>query len=174
MLARLFKKRVREVDITFCGLASVGKTTIVKYLETGEFVETQPTMGVNRGETIRLDKLQINLYDLGGQEDFRQLWAEINEKSNGVVFVVDKTDMMNFEESKRVFHNIIETQIHQDIVILVLLHKSDLPGGMSRAQFIQDFGLLNLTYKWACYETSAKTGENLFESFVWFFESLKE
>jgi len=38
----------------------------------------------------------------------------------------------------------------------------------------KEFGLLELSYKWACYETSAKTGENIFESFRWFFEQLKD
>ena len=171
-LSRLFRRQIREVDITFCGLASAGKTTIVKYLETGEFVETQPTMGINRGETIRVEKLQINVFDLGGQEDFRQLWPEVNERSDGIVFVVDRSDRMNFENAKNVFKNIIETQIEKDITILILLHKCDLDG-IDKNILIQEFGLLNLPYNWACYETSAKTGQNIFESFVWFFDSLK-
>ncbi|MHA1187761.1 MAG: ADP-ribosylation factor-like protein, partial [Candidatus Heimdallarchaeota archaeon] len=46
-LRNLFRRRTKEVDISICGLANAGKTTIVKYLETGRFVETQPTMGIN-------------------------------------------------------------------------------------------------------------------------------
>ncbi len=165
---------MKEVDITICGLANAGKTTIVKYLETGRFVPTQPTMGINRAETIQIEKLEFNIYDLGGQEDFRALWPEVNEKSDGVVFVVDKTDLMNFELARETFYNIINAQIHKDVIVLVLLHKSDEPEGMDRNQFIKDFGLLDLPYKWACYETSAKTGENIFESFRWFFDQLKD
>ncbi|MHA1244850.1 MAG: ADP-ribosylation factor-like protein [Candidatus Heimdallarchaeota archaeon] len=173
-LRNLFRRRTKEVDISICGLANAGKTTIVKYLETGRFVETQPTMGINRGETINVEKLEINIFDLGGQEDFRVLWPEVNEKSDGVVFVVDRHDMMNFEVARDTFRNIVDSQIEKDVVVLILLHKSDLPGGIPRSQFIQEFGLGNLAYKWAVYETSAKTGENVFESFRWFFESLKE
>ena len=165
---------MREIDITICGLASAGKTTIVKYLETGRFVETQPTMGINRGETIQFEKLEINIFDLGGQEDFQILWPEVNEKSDGVVFVVDKNDHMNFDLARETFHNIIDTQINKDVIVLLLLHKSDVPDVMERNRFIKEFGLLELSYKWACYETSAKTGENIFESFRWFFEQLKE
>jgi len=89
------------------------------------------------------------------------------------VFVVDRTDYMNFDEAKKTFHDVINSQIHKDIVVLILLHKSDLPNGMERTEFIKDFDLLNIPHKWACYETSAKTGENVFESFQWFFEQLK-
>ncbi|MHA1629978.1 MAG: ADP-ribosylation factor family protein [Candidatus Heimdallarchaeota archaeon] len=167
-------KRKKEVNITLCGLANAGKTTIVKYLETGEFVKTQPTMGINRGETIRIEKLEINIWDMGGQDDFRVLWPEVNEKSDGVVFVVDKNDVMKFEEAYKAFQEIVEHQIHDDVIVLVLLHKADLPEGMDRSRFIQEFGLVDLPFKWACYETSAKTGQNIFESFKWFFEQLKE
>ncbi len=146
----------------------------MKYLETGEFVKTQPTMGINRGETIRIEKLEINIWDMGGQDDFRVLWPEVNEKSDGVVFVVDKNDVMKFEEAYKAFQEIVEHQIHDDVIVLVLLHKADLPGGMDRSRFIQEFGLVDLPFKWACYETSAKTGQNIFESFKWFFEQLKE
>lgn len=173
-LLKLFKRKLKEVDITICGLANAGKTTIIKYLETGRFVDTQPTMGINRGETIQVDKLEINIFDLGGQDDFQVLWPEVNEKSDGVVFVVDKSDVMNFGNAKEAFHNIIESQIHKDVTVLVLLHKADLPDGMERNQFIKEFDLLDIPYKWACYETSAKTGSNIFDSFRWFFEQLKE
>jgi len=131
-------------------------------------------MGINRGETIRIEKLEINIWDMGGQDDFRVLWPEVNEKSDGVVFVVDKSDVMKFDEAHKAFQEIVERQIHDDVIVLVLLHKADLPDGMERSRFIQEFGLVNLTFKWACYETSAKTGENIFESFKWFFEQLKE
>ncbi len=173
-LRNLFKRRTKEVDITICGLASAGKTTIVRYLETGQFVETQPTMGINRGETIKVEKLEINIFDLGGQDDFRVLWPEVNENSNGVVFVVDKHDAMKFEEARLAFQEIVKSQIHEDVIVLILLHKNDIPGGMARSTFIQDFDLIDLSFKWACYETSAKTGENIFEAFRWFFDQLME
>jgi len=173
-LRNLFRRRTKEVDITICGLASAGKTTIVKYLETGQFVETQPTMGINRGETIKVEKLEINIFDLGGQDDFRVLWPEVNENSDGIVFVVDKHNAMNFEEARLTFQEIVKSQIHEDVIVLILLHKNDLPGGMSRSSFIQEFDLIDLSYKWACYETSAKTGENIFEAFRWFFDQLME
>ena len=173
-LRNLFRRRMKEVNVTLCGLANAGKSTIVKYIETGQFIETQPTMGINRGETIHFEKLEINIFDLGGQDDFQVLWPEVNEKSDGVVFVVDKHDYMSFGKAKEAFKEIIEHQIHEDVTVLVLLHKSDIDGGMERSQFIQDFDLVNLEYKWACYETSAKTGDNIFDSFKWFFENLKE
>lgn len=113
-------------------------------------------MGINRAETISIDELEFNIFDLGEQDDFQVLWPEINEKSDGVVFVVDKSDLMNFEKIRQTFENIIEAQIQKDVIVLVLLNKSDIPDGMDRSQFIKEFDLLNLPYKWACYEISPK------------------
>ncbi|MBD3191821.1 MAG: GTP-binding protein [Candidatus Heimdallarchaeota archaeon] len=172
-LMRLFRNKTQQTNITVCGLDAAGKTTIMKYLETGEFVDTSPTMGINH-EKIVLPKLQVNVFDLGGQEDFRPMWHEVNEKSDGIVFVVDKTDVLRFEEAKQAFDNIISTQVQNDVTVLVLLHKNDLPNGMERSKFIDEFGLSTLDYDWACYSTSAKTGENIFESFKWFVNELKE
>ena len=104
-LQRLFRSRTKHADITICGLDDAGKTTILKFLETGEFVETTPTMGVNR-ETLHLPNLQINVFDLAGQEDFRNMWHNINEKSNGIVFVVDRANVMRFSEAKEVFEQL--------------------------------------------------------------------
>ncbi|NHJ49347.1 MAG: GTP-binding protein [Asgard group archaeon] len=172
-LLKLFRNRTRQMNITICGLDGAGKTTIVKYLDSGRFVDTSPTLGINH-ETLQLPKLQLNIFDLGGQTDFRGMWHEVNEKSDGVVFVVDRSNLMRLEEAKGVFKNIVETQVHEDVTILILLHKSDLEEGITRADFIHEFELTTLGYNWACFETSAINGANIYDSFKWFIDQLKE
>ena len=168
-LRNLFKSRSKHADITICGLDDAGKTTILKFLETGEFVETTPTMGVNR-ETLHLPNLQINVFDLAGQEDFRNMWHNINEKSDGIVFVVDRSNAMRFEEAKNVFQQTVSAQLGNELNILVLLNKSDVADVIQKSQFIEEFNLLDLPFKWAVFETSAKSGEGIFDAFKWFVE----
>ncbi|NHJ84503.1 MAG: GTP-binding protein [Asgard group archaeon] len=174
-LKTLFKSRTKHVNMTICGLDKAGKTTILNYLVKGEYYETLPTMGVNR-DTIDFPKLRINVFDLGGQEDFRGLWNQINEKSDSLVFVVDSTDSFRLHESKEIFYNIINTQINEGIPVLILLNKVDLENRISRSDFLNEFELLQneLPFSWACYETSAKTGLGIFDSFSWFIQTLKE
>lgn len=166
-LRKLFRSKSKKADITICGLDDAGKTTILKFLETGEFVETTPTMGVNR-ETLHLPNLQINVFDLAGQEDFRNMWHNINEKSDGIIFVVDRSNVMRFEEAKNVFFQTVNAQIEQEVIILIMLNKSDAEDVIEKSQFITDFSLPQLQYKWGIFETSAKTGEGIFEAFKWF------
>ncbi|MFW9923330.1 MAG: ADP-ribosylation factor family protein [Candidatus Thorarchaeota archaeon] len=173
-LLKLFKPRTKQVIITICGLDKAGKTTIVKYLVAGEYKGTIPTLGVNR-EVIDLPKLQMDIFDLGGQEDFRGLWADINEKSDGLIYVVDSSDFVRLEETKQIFHNIIRTQISTIIPVMILLNKSDIVNRISRPDFMKQFGLFELmNIKWSCFETSALTGEGLYEAFKWFIDCFQE
>lgn len=173
-IRNLFKKRTKRVTITICGLDKAGKTTIVRYLVAGEYKSTVPTMGVNR-EVIDLPRLQMDIFDLGGQEDFRGLWPEINEKSDGLVYVVDSTDHLRLEESKEIFHNIVKTQINKFIPVMILLNKCDLEDRISRPIFINRFELLELeNLTWGCFVTSAITGEGVFDAFKWFIDSFQE
>ena len=173
-LLKLFKSKTKQVVITICGLDKAGKTSIVKYIIAGENKTTIPTLGVNR-EVIDLPKLQMDIYDLGGQADFRAMWADINEKSDGLIFVVDSSDLFRLEEAKDIFHSIIKTQIDPLIPVMILLNKSDLSNRISRPEFMRQFGLFELTSnRWACYEISALTGEGLYEAFKWFIDCFQE
>ncbi len=161
--------------MTICGLDGAGKTSIINYLMYGEFKDTIPTLGMNVN-TIKLPQIHLNIFDLGGQETFRSLWSRINEKSHALVYIVDSTDFQRFNLTKNIFHQILQTQIEDNIPVLILLNKTDLPEGMSRFDFIQDFGLVNLASKiqWSCYETSAKTGVGLLEAFSTFIDMLED
>ena len=173
LIQKLFN-RTKRVNITICGLDQAGKTTIVNYLIKGEYTSTIPTMGINR-ETIDLPKLRMNVFDLGGQADFRGMWASINEKSDALIYVIDSSDHFRLEETREIFYSIINTQIEPDIPVLILLNKIDLADRISRADFIKQFNLDDIhQMKWACYETSAKNGIGIYEAFHWFITQLQE
>ncbi|NHJ47088.1 MAG: GTP-binding protein [Asgard group archaeon] len=174
LLQRLFKKK-KQANITICGLDKAGKTSVINYLMYGEPRSTIPTMGINLN-TIKLPKLDILIHDLGGQENFRSLWANINERSDALIYIVDSTDYERFVETREIFHKIIETQIVDSIPVLVLLNKVDLPNRMSRTDFITHFGLTSIQaqIRWTCFETSAMTGFGLVEAFTYFIHQLED
>ena len=173
-LEKLLGKK-KQAMITICGLDNTGKTSTIDYLIHGEHRQTIPTMGVNVN-TISLPKLNLSIYDLGGQKNFRVLWPEINKRSNAIIYIIDSTDYKRFDESKDIFHQIVNSQIEGDIPVTVLLNKCDLPNRISRADFIYHFGLLELPedVSWFCYETSAITGEGLVEAFTQFIHQLED
>ena len=174
LIQKLFKRK-KQANITICGLDKAGKTSVLNYLIYGEPRTTIPTMGMNLN-TINLPKLDLVIHDLGGQEAFRQLWPNINERSDALVYIVDSTDFERFDITKNIFHEIINTQIDDEIPVLVLLNKIDIPERMARAEFMYKFGLLDIQAKirWSCYETSAKTGHGLVEAFTSFLHHLED
>ncbi|NHJ05982.1 MAG: GTP-binding protein [Candidatus Heimdallarchaeota archaeon] len=174
-LINLFKSRTKRVNLSICGLDNAGKTAITNYLIHGEFRQTIPTMGVNR-EVIDFPKLKLDIFDLGGQIDLRSMWESINERSDALIFIVDSTDHMRMEEAKEVFYNILETQVSENIPVMLLLNKVDLENRITREEFISLFDLADLQFAstWACFETSAKTGIGIFDAFQWFVNVLRE
>ncbi len=174
-LLNLFKKKAKPVTVTICGLDKAGKTAIINYLIHGEFKETTPTMGVNR-EVINFPKLQINIFDMGGQADFRPIWQEINEKTDALIYVIDSVDHMRFDETKAIFNDILDNQIGGKIPVLILLNKKDLPDRITQVDLVKNFGLIETEYEieWAVFETSAKTGAGIIEAFSWFKEKMEE
>jgi small GTP-binding protein len=172
-LWKLFASKPKHVNITFCGLDRAGKTAITQYLIKGKPVQTLPTMGINR-EFIEFPKLHLDIYDLGGQRDFQMIWPSINERSHGLVYVVDSTDKERLAQSKEVFWKIVNNQLNDYLPIVVLLNKMDLEDRIERTQFILFFDLCSLEkHPWACYETSVVSGHGLYDAFKWFTEKLK-
>ncbi|MHA1557330.1 MAG: ADP-ribosylation factor family protein [Candidatus Heimdallarchaeota archaeon] len=172
---KLFGRKTKEANMTVCGLANAGKTSVINYLMYGHSKSTIPTMGVNINN-IEFPNLQLNIFDLGGQTGFRNFWAQINEKSDAVVYIVDGSDERNLDESREVFHKVVETQINEGIPVLVLLNKADLSECIPRAEFIQRFGLINLSsnVNWTVYKTSAMSGKGLVEAFTYLVHLLEK
>lgn len=169
-IMKLFKK-TKSSNITIAGLDNAGKTAFVNYLLTGTFERTAPTAGVNR-EVINLPKLQLNVYDLGGQEKFRAMWPQVNEKSNGLIYVIDSTDHERFEETMEILYEILKIQINDLVPVLVLLHKYDLPNRIELNEFLARTNLSQHNIKWSCFETSAKTGEGIISAMSWFISEI--
>ncbi|MBN1328177.1 MAG: GTP-binding protein [Candidatus Heimdallarchaeota archaeon] len=171
-ILRLFKK-VRKATITIAGLDNAGKTAFINYLITGAFQQTTPTTGVNR-EVINIPQLQINVCDLGGQEKFRVMWPQMNEMSDGLIYVFDSSDYERFDLSLGLFYEILQGQVHEYIPVLILLHKSDLNERMVLTEFLQKIDMSKYNVQWACFETSAVTGQGIFNAMTWFIKELEE
>lgn len=61
-------------DSRASGLDAAGKTTALYKLKLGELVTTVPTIGFNV-EQVNYKKLQMTIWDVGGQDKIRPLFA---------------------------------------------------------------------------------------------------
>jgi small GTP-binding protein len=166
-LAKLFGKFDKKVNIAMCGLDNAGKTSILGFLKKGEFTDTIATMGVNY-ENLKLGKLNMSVMDLGGQAVFRTFWPTYIERADIMIFVVDSSDIERLPLAKQVFLNAIYNFTNQNIPILILATKQDLPSVCSLAYIIHLFQLTSMYDRTIhVQKTSAKTGMGIYEAFQW-------
>ena len=66
-------KGKKEISVILIGLDLAGKTTILNQLRYKESGPTNPTVGFNF-ETLNYKKLNLSVWDTGGQNKIRDLW----------------------------------------------------------------------------------------------------
>jgi GTPase SAR1 family protein len=73
------------------GLDAAGKTTLLYKLQLGDAITTVPTIGFNV-EKVIYKKLDMTIWDVGGQDKIRRLWKHYYDKNDAIIFVVDSSD----------------------------------------------------------------------------------
>jgi len=158
-------------DFTFkllmLGDASVGKTSLTHRYITGVFVDSpRLTIGVDFfSKKIRLENnksVKIQIWDFGGEERFRFLLPTYSKGSNAAFFLYDITSRKTLE-SLSVWIQIIRKNAG-NIPIFLIGSKKDLVD--HRQVSFEDASQKGKEFLLTHHiELSAKTGENVEESF---------
>ncbi|XP_034046679.1 ADP-ribosylation factor-like protein 4D [Thalassophryne amazonica] len=135
-----FLHNLQSLHIVVVGLDMAGKTSLLYQLKLKEFVDTIPTKGFNM-ERIKVstgnskaNNTTFQVWDVGGQEKLRPLWRSYTRRTDGLVFVVDASEMERLEEAKVELHRITRSAENQGVPVLVLANKQDLAGAMSPSE----------------------------------------
>ena len=86
--SRFYKKKC---SICLVGLENSGKTTLLSVLVNGSPAATVPTIGLNV-RVVSKDRIDLKVWDIGGQREYRSEWARYAEGSDVIIFVVDAAD----------------------------------------------------------------------------------
>jgi small GTP-binding protein len=155
----------KDANIVLIGLDGAGKTTILYKLKIKEVVTTIPTLG-NNVETIRHNRINFTVWDLGGQLLARPQWLQYHKGSDAVIFVVDSDNVSRIDEARAELHKVMAGR--PEAKLLILANKQDVSGAMNAGQveeLIQP-QLLKCN-KWKLQPCSAYTGEGLMEGLNW-------
>lgn len=165
----------KRIPIAIVGLENAGKTTLVKRIQTGKFVKTiTPTHGLDI-ETIEIKENLFQLFDLGGQIAFRELfWQTYVKLSHGIIFVIDSSDNTRLDQVIEWFWKCLEW--NPTAPLLILANKSDL-AHTELDKLIMKIKLDQLPKQssqrsFRIFEVSTKTGANIDEAMAWFSEKL--
>ena len=131
-------------------------------MATGQFDEdTIPTIGFNY-RRVKKGKVSINVWDLGGQERFRESWEKYCRQSDVIVFVVDSVDLSVMEEARENLHQLLDWPSLEGIPLLILGNKNDVEGALTEEELIEELNLRRVQNRQvACFSISAKDQTNL-------------
>ncbi|EZG70494.1 ADP-ribosylation factor-like protein 2 [Gregarina niphandrodes] len=116
------------------GLDNGGKSTFVTRLFGEDIEKTRPTVGlVIRTKTHIVDDviIDVDYWDVGGQESLRRHWHNIYHKGDAVVWVIDSSDVERMETCFDQLKLTAAAIRSKSLGFLVVCNKQDLPTALS-------------------------------------------
>ncbi len=150
------------------GNGAVGKTTFIHRYLTGQFIEgTSLTIGVEFHNHIiehEGKKIDLIIWDLGGQERFRPLQAKFVEGARGALILFDMSRIKTLHETID-WIDLFRKNNDPAIPILLIGAKADLVEGDFQ-KFIaeESYNIVKEKKLMGYIATSSKLGQNVEES----------
>lgn len=157
----------KQARILLLGLDAAGKSTVLYKFKFKEPFSTIPTVGFNV-EMIQTEKrLQLTIWDVGGQEKLRSLWCYYFENTDGLVYVVDSTNKATLDESKKEFQRILQNELIKNVPVVLLANKQDIPGALDAEEITRKFNMKRYCSDrdWYVQPCCAISGQGLAEAF---------
>jgi len=164
----------KESRILLIGLDNAGKTTILYRLNLNETIVTMPTVGFNV-ERVKYKNIEFTLWDIGGQDKIRCLWQHYYTGTEGIIFVVDASDIERMEEAKQEIQHLFRQEELSHIPMLVFANKQDLPNALSAEELATRLGLTSKRTQdlWHVQSCCAKIGDGLYGGLDWLSSQLE-
>ena len=111
--------------VTFLGLTSVGKTSIIEYL-TGNYDPNDPPIHTNGIviNDVNVKQIRYRLYDVSGYQSHTGDWNQCIDQSNCVVYVVDPTGIdAGFAFTKDVIERTSARIVDKKIPVYIMFNK---------------------------------------------------
>jgi len=166
-------KGSKKVRLVLLGLDAAGKTTILYMLKFGELVTTIPTIGFNM-ESIEYKNVRLDCWDAGGQEAYRSFWRHYCQECQGVLYVVDSSDVERLEEARDELHRIIRETSLQKAAILVIANKQDMKDAVPVDIISKQLALDRIQQPHRIQPTVATSGDGLVEGLDWLIDQIKQ
>eukprot|EP01018_Ginkgo_biloba_P010583 Gb_16514 [translate_table: standard] len=172
-IIRKVKKKEKEMRILMVGLDNAGKTTIVMRINGEDTSNISPTLGFNI-KTIEYKSYRLNIWDVGGQKTIRSYWRNYYEQTEGLVWVVDSSDLRRLDDCKDELHNLLKEERLSGSSLLILANKQDIQGALRPAEIAKILNLeaMDNSRHWQIVGCSAYTGEGLLTGFDWLVEDI--
>lgn len=159
-----------SIQVVMVGLEKTGKTTLLYHLKFGQYTNTVPTIGFNCEKVaVREGKAKgvtFTFWDVGGKDNMRPLWKSYIRSADGILFVVDSSDIDGMEEARIELFRLVKNHNPAGLPVLVMANKQDLPSALSTENVARQVGVNELSSSYPCsiLPSCAVTGEGLLEA----------
>ncbi|KAA3675238.1 ADP-ribosylation factor-like protein 13B [Paragonimus westermani] len=157
------QKNNKEIYLIILGLDNAGKTTATRSIKGRKllFLINQqrytpvssdlvaPTIGFDRIE-FSIDKYNVNLYDLGGGRNIRDIWQTYFAEVHGVIFVVDSVASERLKECRMVLAKLLAHPSISGKPVLLLANKRDSADALDESELIDTLQLDDLVNQHRC------------------------
>ena len=150
------------------GDSGVGKSCLMHRVTTNEFMEDhEVTVGVEFGTLlmkIEDTNIKLQIWDTAGQENFQSITKIFYRGAHAVFLTYNITSLESFQNTDNWFSE-VKAQSEPDATVFLIGNKKDCENerevGLDKAEKFKQ--IKNLDH---FSETSAKTGENVKETFI--------
>uniref|UniRef100_A0A7S4ISA4 Uncharacterized protein n=1 Tax=Vannella robusta TaxID=1487602 RepID=A0A7S4ISA4_9EUKA len=154
-----------SLKIVLTGDLATGKTSLIKRFVEGSFDDAVlPSIcdSLSKTLTVNGNQVEVELWDTAGQERFRTVTSSFYKGAKIVAFVYDMTKKETFDNLQHWLTEVDRCAAETAEKILIA-NKSDLAGQRTVStedgkEFADEIGI-------PYFETSAKTGDNVNETF---------
>lgn len=126
----------KNMELVVIGLENSGKSTMVSQLCNGEAQQVGPTIGVDV-KNVKKGGLNMKVWDLGGQAQYRQEWGKFLRGADAIIFVMDAANRDSIGVAKRELHSTLDDPSVAGIPLLIVGNKTDIKGHMTEKEIIE-------------------------------------
>lgn len=167
-IIRKVKRKEKDMRILMVGLDNAGKTTIVKRINGEDTSGISPTLGFNI-KTMQYKSYRLNIWDVGGQKTLRSYWRNYYEQTDGLIWVVDSSDLRRLEDCGQELRGLLKEEKLLGASLLIFANKQDLKGSLKPDEIAKVLNLeaMDNSRNWQIVGCSAMTGDGLLQGFDW-------
>jgi len=163
--------------IIIIGDPAVGKTSLINRFIQDQFEsEYKETIGTNiLKKVIKLkdDIVNFTMWDIAGQERWTDMRQVYYKGAAGAIIVYDVTRKITYQHVNNYWYPDLKSFVEtKGMPIILIANKNDLENKLKRVDSIQGEELGGKIGSLRFLETSAKTGQNVEEAFIYLAKTL--
>ena len=122
---------------------------------------------------VRARRYKLNVWDVGGQTTLRSYWRNYYEQTEGLIWVIDSTDVRRLEDCKRELHKLLVEERLAGATLLIFANKQDVSGAQSQEDLLKALELDKMGERhWRIVSCSGVTGEGVGKGLDWVVEDI--